>query len=65
MNKWYWRSRNSVTYTMASRQKKSSHTHKMNKTYRVCLESGELLSKKRYKAASQATLSIKAKQKRD
>ncbi len=58
-------------YTLASRQRKLiSHLENakvriINKTYGVCRETGELISKARLKAVPHATLSIKAKQKRD
>lgn len=58
-------------YTMASRQRKLiSHLENakiriINKTFGVCRDSGELISKERLKAVPHATLSIKAKQKRD
>lgn len=58
-------------YTMASRQRKLiSHLENakvriINKTYGVCRETGNLISKERLKLVPHATLSIQAKQKRD
>ncbi len=58
-------------YTMASRQQKLiSHLENakvriINKSYGICRETGELISKERLKAVPHATLSIQAKQKRN
>ena len=54
--------------TMASRQKKliqhleNALLRIKNKTYGICRESGDLISKERLRAVPHATLSIKAKQ---
>jgi len=61
---------NERLYTMASRQRKLIHHLESarlrigNKTYGICRESGNLISKARLKAVPHATLSIEAKQKR-
>lgn len=58
-------------YKMASRQRKLiSHLENakvriINKTYGICRETGNLISKERLKLVPHATLSIQAKQKRD
>lgn len=63
-------SQNERLYTMAARQRKyiqhleNAQLRIKNKTYGVCRETGELISKERLKAVPHATLSIKAKQQR-
>lgn len=58
-------------HTMAARQRKlvshleNAKVRVMNKTYGVCRETGNLISKARLKAVPHATLSIQAKQKRN
>jgi len=63
-------SQNERLYSMATRQRKyiqhleNAQLRIKNKTYGICRETGELISKERLKAVPHATLSIKAKQQR-